>query len=58
MQNPTSRINISFTKDDYDLFHEIIKESQLTYVPASVHVRLYEKGYAGRINEFYCTRLI
>ena len=41
MENTTPRINISFTKDDYDLFHEIIKESQLTYVPASVLVRNY-----------------
>ncbi len=41
MQNTTPRINISFTKDDYDLFHEIIRESQLTYIPASVLVRNY-----------------
>ena len=41
MQNTTPRINISFAKDDYDLFHEIIRESQLTYVPASVLVRNY-----------------
>lgn len=51
MQNTTPRINISFTKDDYDLFHQIIRESQLTYVPASVLVRNYmRKGMQIQLN--------
>ena len=34
-------IHISFAKDDLDLYHEIIRESSLSYIPASALVRNY-----------------
>jgi hypothetical protein len=37
-------INISFTKDDMDLYNELIRESCLSYVPASVLIRNYLKS--------------
>ncbi len=37
-------INISFTKDDMDLYNELMRESCLSYVPASVLIRNYIKS--------------
>jgi hypothetical protein len=34
-------INISFTKDDIGLYNELMRESCLSYVPASVLIRNY-----------------
>ncbi len=34
-------IHISFTKDDMDLYSKLIKESCLSYVPASALIRNY-----------------
>lgn len=36
-------IHISFTKDDIDLYNELMRESSLSYVPASVLIRNYLK---------------
>jgi len=36
-------IHISFTKDDMDLYNELMRESCLSYVPASVLIRNYIK---------------
>jgi hypothetical protein len=36
-------IHISFTKDDMDLYHELMRESCLSYVPTSVLIRNYLK---------------
>ena len=36
-------INISFTKDDIALYNELMRESCLSYVPASVLIRNYIK---------------
>ena len=36
-------INISFTKDDMDLYNQIMRESCLSYVPASALIRNYIK---------------
>ena len=36
-------INISFTKDDMDLYNKLMRESCLSYVPASVLIRNYIK---------------
>jgi hypothetical protein len=40
---PQRTINISFTKDDMDLYNELMRESCLSYVPASVLIRNYIK---------------
>lgn len=37
-------INISFTKDDMDLYNELIRESCLLYVPTSALIRNYIKS--------------
>jgi hypothetical protein len=37
-------IHISFTKDDIDLYNQIMRESSLSYVPASVLIRNYLKS--------------
>jgi hypothetical protein len=34
-------IHISFTNDDSDLYHELMRESALNYIPISVLVRNY-----------------
>lgn len=36
-------INISFTKDDMDLYNELMRESCLSFVPTSVLIRNYLK---------------
>ena len=36
-------INISFTKDDMDLYNALMRESCLSYVPASALIRNYIK---------------
>jgi hypothetical protein len=36
-------IHISFTKDDMDLYNELMRESCLSYVPASALIRNYIK---------------
>ena len=37
-------IHISFTKDDMDLYNTLMKESCLSYIPASVLIRNYVKN--------------
>jgi hypothetical protein len=37
-------IHISFSKDDIDLYNELMRESYLSYVPASVLIRNYLKS--------------
>jgi hypothetical protein len=37
-------INISFTKDDITLYNELMRESCLSYVPASALIRNYIKS--------------
>lgn len=37
-------IHISFPKDDIDLFNELMRESSLSYVPASALIRNYLKS--------------
>jgi hypothetical protein len=37
-------IHISFSKDDIDLYNELMRESSLSYVPASVLIRNYLKN--------------
>ena len=37
-------IHISFTKDDMDLYNELMRESSLSYIPASVLIRNYLKS--------------
>ena len=37
-------IHISFTKDDMDLYNELMRESCLSYVPASALIRNYLKS--------------
>jgi hypothetical protein len=37
-------IHISFTKDDMDLYNELMRESCLSYVPASALIRNYIKS--------------
>jgi hypothetical protein len=34
-------IHISFSKDDIDLYNELMRESCLSYVPASAIIRMY-----------------
>lgn len=34
-------IHISFTKDDIDLYHELIRESALRLIPTSTLIRFY-----------------
>ena len=36
-------IHISFTKDDAELYNQLMKESYLSYIPASVLIRNYLK---------------
>jgi hypothetical protein len=36
-------IHISFTKDDIDLYNQLMKESCLSYIPASALIRNYLK---------------
>lgn len=36
-------INISFTKDDMDLYNELIRESCLLFIPTSALIRNYIK---------------
>ena len=40
---PQRTINISFTKDDMDLYNELMRESCLSYVSASALIRNYIK---------------
>ena len=37
-------IHISFTKDDMDLYNELMRESCLSYVPTSALIRNYIKS--------------
>jgi len=37
-------INISFTKDDMDLYDLLMRESSLSYIPASALIRNYIKS--------------
>jgi len=36
-------IHISFTKDDMDLYNQLMRESCLSYIPASALIRNYLK---------------
>jgi hypothetical protein len=37
-------IHISFTKDDADLYNQLMKESCLSFIPASALIRNYLKN--------------
>jgi hypothetical protein len=37
-------IHISFSKDDIDLYNELMRESCLSYVPASAIIRMYVRN--------------